>query len=376
MKIGINGIFIRPRKKNDGIGRYSENLIEQFANYPSHKFIVFTDRFYKYRDLKVRFRNTNIKIVLIPFPTFRPILAKIYTNYLLPLYLKYFNINLYFSPYAFIPSIKICKYISTIHDVAFFLYPNTVNRKTFKYHHENVINVNKICDAIITVSDNSKKDIVKYYNVNEIKVKRIYNGISRKFYNNLNLETNNKLNNLYSKYQPYMFSIGTIEPRKNFRTIFTVFSEISKTNPNLRLLIVGSKGWETKDFYREIEKMQIRDKIVFLGNVMDDDIIYLLQHTELFIYIPLYEGFGLPVAEAMSVGARILTSNCSSLPEICDESISLVDPLNVDEIVEKVKSILNTDRVLNKTSILKAKEYTWEISAKKHIELFEKQFIN
>ena len=264
------------------------------------------------------------------------------------------------------------KVIITIYDTVFFSAPETMGDmkaiSEYKYAAER-------SDLIITISESAKSDIIKHFNVDEKKIQIVTPGIDlQKYsYNYTDIE----LENVRKKYdlpQNYILYLGTIEPRKNIERIVKAFKNYKKeVKDDLKLVIVGNKGWKYDNIMKLIESMGT--DIIITGYIDEEDKIPIYKLAQFFTFPSLYEGFGMPVLEAMAAGVPVVTSNVSSLPEVAGDAAILVNPLNEDEIFEAYKKIRN-DSNYREEMILKgyeqAKKYQWKYSAKKLEEIYDK----
>ncbi|WP_315288987.1 glycosyltransferase family 1 protein, partial [Leptotrichia massiliensis] len=264
------------------------------------------------------------------------------------------------------------KVIITIYDTVFFSAPETMGDmkaiSEYKYAAER-------SDLIITISESAKSDIIKHFNVDEKKIQIVTPGIDlQKYsYNYTDIE----LENVRKKYdlpQNYILYLGTIEPRKNIERIVKAFKNYKKeVKDDLKLVIVGNKGWKYENIMKLIESMGT--DIIITGYIDEEDKIPIYKLAQFFAFPSLYEGFGMPVLEAMAAGVPVVTSNVSSLPEVAGDAAILVDPLSEDEIFEAYKKIRN-DSNYREEMILKgyeqAKKYQWKNSVEVLEKVYEK----
>ena len=264
------------------------------------------------------------------------------------------------------------KVIITIYDTVFFSAPETMGDmkaiSEYKYAAER-------SDLIITISESAKSDIIKHFNVDEKKIQIVTPGIDlQKYsYNYTDIE----LENVRKKYdlpQNYILYLGTIEPRKNIERIVKAFKNYKKeVKDDLKLVIVGNKGWKYDNIMKLIESMGT--DIIITGYIDEEDKIPIYKLAQFFVFPSLYEGFGMPVLEAMAAGVPVVTSNVSSLPEVAGDAAILVDPLNEDEIFEaykKIRSDSNYREEMIQKGYEQAKKYQWKYSAKKLEEIYDK----
>ncbi len=278
------------------------------------------------------------------------------------------SIDYFFSPNLNFTSIsKRVKFILTIHDLSFEIFPNFFSAKQRCWHK--IVNPKKQCkraDIIITPSMNTKKDIMDYYHLPAEKIKVFYPGISSVFFNSACLAKNetNEICKKYSLPPNFILFLGTIEPRKN---IFGLIEAYEQAYPLLStphsLVIAGANGWHTKKIFERAAKSPYKENIKFVGYVEAKDKSALYSTASLFVYPSFYEGFGFPVLEAMSCGTPVITSNRSSLTEVTENAAYLVNPNKPTEIAAAIIKMLNEEK-LKKYFITKgmeqAKKFNWE----------------
>ena len=260
---------------------------------------------------------------------------------------------------------KNCKTIITVHDLSFKRIPWAYSKKMRLWH--NIIKPqDKLskADKIISVSQNTKDDLINLYNIPENKIDVVYPGVTR--------PTSDVQRPTLKFPQKYILYLGTLEPRKNVEGVIKAFEKLNQSD--LHLVIAGQKGWLYKNIYKKVKSLELKDKIIFLDYVNQDDRFNLYKNTQLFVWPSFYEGFGFPPLEAMSVGYPVITSSNSSLPEVVGKASLLVDPYNVNEISQALSQILSDDQLrqdlINK-GYDQVKKYNWEISAEKILKLFE-----
>jgi len=264
------------------------------------------------------------------------------------------------------------KVINTIYDTVFISAPETMgDRKEleeYKYGAQK-------SDLIITISESAKNDIIKNLGVDEDKIEIVHPGIDLENYSQkYEKEELERIRKKYNLPSEYILYLGTIEPRKNIERIIKAFIKYKeKVDDDLKFVIVGKKGWKYENIMKLIESMGT--DIIITGYIDEEDKIPIYKLAQFFTFPSLYEGFGMPVLEAMAAGVPVVTSNVSSLPEVAGDAAILVNPLNEDEIFEAYKKIRN-DSNYREEMILKgyeqAKKYQWKYSAKKLEEIYDK----
>ncbi|KKQ78830.1 MAG: Glycosyl transferase group 1 [Parcubacteria group bacterium GW2011_GWC2_38_7] len=297
----------------------------------------------------------------------------------LPLSLFAKSVDLLFMPVQYVPYFCPTKVVCTVHDLAFITHPSYFKPlKRILYSKMTTYSVKKAC-RIIAVSQSTKNDLVKYYRIKPEKITVICHGYNRDlFKEKFSLEVIKKTKDKYGLADKnYILYVGELQPRKNITTLIKAFNSVKDSITKYHLVIVGRKGWYYEDIFKHVENYKLHDRIIFTGYVPEKDLPVLMNQAKVFVYPSLYEGFGLPVIEAMACGAPVITSNVSSLPEVAGDAAILVDPYNVDDIANAIYNVIN-DKELRESLIYKglkrAKEFSWEKAAKETLEVFEEVY--
>jgi len=263
------------------------------------------------------------------------------------------------------------KSIVVVHDMSYLDYPDTVRAKTKYWLKLTLRGSVKRADRIITVSEFTKERLIKLLNVPEQKISVMYNGVDLHKYNpDYTEEGVEEVKTKYGIKGDYLFYLGTIEPRKNLERLINAYymavDKMGESNiPDL--ILAGGKGWLSESIYQAAEKSVHNKKVRFLGYIESDEAPLLIKGARLFCFPSLYEGFGMPPLEAMACGTPVLTSNVSSLPEVCGDNAIYVDPLSETDICSKLISALSDETLLNRLSqkgVVMAKNYEWDETVK------------
>jgi glycosyltransferase involved in cell wall biosynthesis len=172
--------------------------------------------------------------------------------------------------------------------------------------------------------------------------------------------------------RPYILAVGTLEPRKNLPGLLRAYARLAPEVPH-DLVLVGAEGWLTGEIHATLEKLRLGGRVRMTGFVADDDLPHWYGGADLFAFASLYEGFGLPVVEAMACGVPVVTSNVSSLPEVAGDAAVLVDPADVDAIADGLRRVLtDTDlaRRLRHSGLKRAARFTWEQTAARTVAVY------
>lgn len=287
------------------------------------------------------------------------------------------TIDLFFSPTHYLPRFSNVKKVATIFDLSYLHFPDMFTKKDLwkltywsKYSIQNA-------DHIITISNFSKKDIIKNYKISKDKITVAYPGYNETYFGSRK-DAQLRINYL-KKYKiegDYIVFVGTLQPRKNIITLIEGFKKID----NLKLVIIGKTtgqgrtGWMYKEILETPKKLSIEEKVIFTGFVPNEDLSYLVSGAEAFILPSLWEGFGIPVVDAMASGVPVIVSNVSSLPEVVGKAGLLIDPYSADQIEQAIRTI-TTDKKLrlrkSKLSVMQAQKYSWKKMAKTVLKVFE-----
>jgi glycosyltransferase involved in cell wall biosynthesis len=261
--------------------------------------------------------------------------------------------------------------IVSVMDLSYLHFPETFRKNDLyqltKWTEYSV----KKAKKVITISNSSKNDIIKYYKVKEDKVKVVYLGLKNLSMN----EPSEKELSEFGVNKKFILFVGTLQPRKNISRLIEAFSKLSDNlKDEHQLVVIGKKGWLYEDILSSPEKFHVSDKVLFLDYVSDDDLPNFYKKAELFVLPSLYEGFGLPVLEAMRYGCPVVTSNVSSLPEAGGDAALYFKPEDVDDIKNTIEKVL-TDKSLKEKMIEKGrdhyKKFTWEKAAKEVLGAIE-----
>ena len=281
-----------------------------------------------------------------------------------------------------VPELLNAKLVVTIHDLSFLLFPDLHTEENRKLLMQNLIYVNSRPAMVICDSEQTKIDLIKFFHVPEERIEVIYLGVDHIFSGPVVEENRQKV---LEKYKidglDYLLSVSSIEPRKNFERIINVFSEIIKKEEfsNMYLVCAGGAGWKNEKIYELVKKNKVEEKVKFLGFVDEKDLPSVYSGARLFLYPSLYEGFGLPVLEAMSSKVPVITSNISSLPEVAGDAAVMINPYNEKDIYNAVINVLNNENLrkqLVEEGTQRANLFTWESTAQKTLEVYCKVFEN
>lgn len=369
MIIGIDGNEANVKRKV-GVSEFSYELLSQFNKYQvsSIKYQVYLK---SQPGSKMPGESQSFK-----YRVFGP--GKAWTQWRLPLdlYLHRPRPDIFFTPSHYSPRFSPIPTVVSVMDLSYHYYPELFKEKDL-YQLKNWTNysVSK-AKAIITISKSTKNDIIKLYGIPENQVFVIYPGIKPVFDLMPHIYPMSELQAKYQIDKRFILFVGTIQPRKNIERLIKAYSKLAseKEFHDIKLVIAGKKGWLYESILSTPESLGIKDKVLFLDFVPDEDLPLLYREAVCLCLPSLYEGFGLPILEAMKYECPVITSNVSSMPEAGGEAALYVDPTDVDDIADKMKKIAGSKKLRNEL-IEKGKKqvskFSWEKAAKETLGVLQ-----
>lgn len=285
--------------------------------------------------------------------------------------------DIFFAPTSYIIASfapKNLKTVVTVHDLVAWLAPNRHNKKATFIEHRTLPGALKKACHIITISESTKSDLQKLFYIPQEQISVIHCAAGKAFHE-MNLEE--KIAAAIELKTPgkFIISVGTLEPRKNYVTLLKAFAKFRKKNPEIHCIIIGSKGWSHREIIKTVEALKINESVHFPDYISEENLVKYYNLASLFVYPSLYEGFGIPILEAMQCACPVITSNCSSMPEVSGEAALLIDPKNIDEISQKMEEVFMNKKMqqtMKEKGLEQARKFSWRKSAAQLLELFQK----
>ncbi len=301
---------------------------------------------------------------------------KFFENFYFPQYINTNFLDVYHLPQNGLGlSENILAYkVITLHDIIPYTMPDTVGKGYLSKFIENIPKIIKNADAIITVSEFSKKDICRFFPYSQDKIHVIPLAANSNFKKHRKDYCKAYLSEMFGINKDFILYIGGFSPRKNVPILIEAFSKIKKDfkNPH-NLVIVGSHKEQIFQLQQIVDKYNMEDDVIFTGFVSDDELPLFYSACDLFVYPSLYEGFGLPVLEAMSCGAPVITTNCTSIPEVSGDATIYVDGCDVLELSNEIINLINNNAkkiLYSKKSVERSLLFSWEKTAQKTMEVY------
>lgn len=340
-----------------------------------NEYILFENVFRKkLRKREIFLPAENVRRVICKWP--RRVLLKAW-EYNFPSIEKFVGkVDIFHSPHFVLPPQKFGKSILTVYDLGYFKRPDLrVNQSPSKHDNQLLIKSLKRVDLIFAISRSTKSDLLEIFNLPENKVKVIYLGVDLNFFHRVGKDIQEKINRKYGIKEKYiLYVIGNIGPRKNILGMVKAFRLFqNQIGFGYQLVLVGKLKGCRELGGKEVQRYKIEDKVIFTGIVPGEDLPALMSGARLFVYPSFYEGFGLPVMEAMACGATVITSNVSSLPEIVGDAGVLIDPNNVEEIAEAMLQLASDEElchVLSGKAQERARLFTWQKTAEETLKAY------
>ncbi len=361
MKIVISAWHLKNR--NVGIGRYTFHLIENLArvDHKNQYEILIPERMHGFQSWP------NIRYRLIPLPVFK----RRFWEQVAPLIVGNYDV-LHFPYDSCIGGRKRGKFVVTLHDAKPILFPQTSNCRNWKQTLKNMITPNPLqkIDHVVTVSECSRRDLIEKMGISGDRITVIYQGVDLDRF-----VPSTPLQGERFEYTPYVLCVAGTDPTKNVKNLIVAFAKLSQHIRSQHHLVLVGDVKRNKELQQCVQEQGIAERTFFSGVVSDPQLVTLYQQASVFVFPSLYEGFGLPVLEAMACGCPVITSNTSSLPEVVGDSGVLVNPRNREELTEAMTKVLTDPAlsdILRKKGREQAEKFSWEKTARETVDLYER----
>jgi glycosyltransferase involved in cell wall biosynthesis len=363
MRIAINTRLLL-KNRLEGIGWFTYESMKRITQWhPEHEFFFLFDR---PSDPEFIF-SSNVTSVILKPQSRHPILWYIWFEHSVRLFLKKNKIDLFVSPDGYLSLNSKVPQLGVIHDINFYHFPNTIPPFARWYYNFYFPKFAQKAVRIATVSEYSKDDIVKSYGIDPLKIDVAYNGSNEKFRPLLPEEIEVTRAQL-TEGSSYFVFVGAFNPRKNIIRLMQAFDLFKKsTHSDIKLVVVGDKMYGTSKMMNALKRMEYQNDVIFTGRLQVEELRKVIGSAYAMTYVSYYEGFGIPLLEAMNCDIPIVASNCTSIPEVAGDAAIYVDPFSIDSIAEGMTQIYN-DNVLRNNLILNARKqrekFNWDKTAK------------
>lgn len=362
MQIVVNTRLLL-RNKLDGIGWFTYQVLKRITKaHPEVHFVFLFDREF---DEEFIFSDNITPMVLSPQAR-HPFLYYAWFQFSVKSLLNKMKPDLFLSPDGFVVLGAKCKQLAVIHDINFFHHKKDLKWLTGKYYNHYFPKFAANAARIATVSQYSKDDIARHYKIAPDKIDVVYNGI-HSFFRPLSNDEKVTTRKKFAEGKNYFVYVGSLIPRKNIPNLVIAFSKFKKeTGSDMKLLLAGRNYWGMTELYSIIKQNGVEGEVIMTNRLEDQDLAKVMGAALALTFVPYYEGFGIPLVEAMQADVPVITSNVTSLPEVAGDAALLVDPMNTDDIKAAMVKIYR-DEDLRKSLIekgrLQKEKFSWDKSA-------------
>ena len=365
MRIGIDA-----RKLHDfGIGTYIRNLLRQLARLDHETEFV----------LLCRAEDASTLSTL--GPNLRPVVERagkysIMEQLKVPLALRRERVTLFHAPHYVLPPLVQCPSVVTIHDCIHLMFPQYLpNRLALRYARASIAGAARRAARVLTVSESSKRDILRFVDISPEKIDVTYNAYDERFMIEPREEDVVRVRERYQLHGQFVLYAGGVKPHKNLERLIQAFDLVRKMGlEELKLVLIGDDISRYASLRRAVHRHQLHQYVRFLGYMPEETLAVMYRLAAVFVFPSLYEGFGLPPLEAMASGTPVVTSNVSSLPEVAGDAALLVDPLDPKAIATGIYRVLTDDalcRDLRSRGLARARQFSWETSVRRVREIYQ-----
>jgi len=359
MRIAVNTRLLQ-KGKLEGIGWFTfETLSRMTRNHPEHEFIFIFDRPYNPDFIFAK----NVTPVIIGPQARHPVLFYIWFDFQIPKILKKYKADLFLSPDGYLSLRTKVPQLAVIHDINFVHRPDDLPWLIAKYYNFFFPRFARIAKRIATVSFYSKEDIARSFKIDYDKIDVVYDGINQIFEPVDEIEKT-RIRQKYTEGSEYFLFVGALHPRKNISGLLLAFDTFKmETTNNIKLIIVGGEMHKTGDIFETYENMRFKDDVIFTGRVSTEDLHDIFGAALALAFVPFFEGFGIPVVEAMSAGVPVICSNTTSIPEVGGNAVLYADPKKIGQIADAMIELANDEELRNtliKKGFEQKNKFSWD----------------
>jgi glycosyltransferase involved in cell wall biosynthesis len=369
MRIAINTLAMK--RELYGVGNYIKNLVSALARLDrENEYVLFASAD---NACHLRGLGENFSIELAPSSR---MLRLPWEQSVLPLRLRRKRIDVYHGATFVAPLIKMCVHVVSILDMTFHLTPERHSLVKRAYFRAMIPQMARRSEKVIAISESTKRDLLRLLEIKEEKICVTHLGVDKRFRPVTDEQELTRVREKYNLPAKYILYVGLIEPRKNVEALVDAYHADS-LHTEFDLVLAGNLGWGYAPLLAKVANSRVRNRIRMPGYVADADLPALFSMAAVFVYPSVYEGFGLPVLEAMACGTPVITSKVSSLPEVAGEAAILVDPSDPKALASALQSVLGDEHLgksLSEKGMQRAGLFTWEKTAQKTLGVYKDMF--
>lgn len=380
MRIGIDATALPSRPV--GAGNYIIQLIRAIATSTSINEPVSTGNQLKGLEFVVFVQRSRLELLnveespnlhLIVIPDLSPFTRLVWEQISFPVLAKNQHLDLLHSLHYTLPLAYPGRTIVTFHDMTFFLFPHHHTLPKRYFFRFFIRASSRKAVAIIADSESTRQDAIRLVGVSPGKIFTVPLGVTQEFQLILDKTTRQRVRQKYHLPEHFILFVGTIEPRKNLPVLLQAYAFVSDQMPDYRLVVVGPMGWMVENIIQQTGQLSVSDKVDFTGYIEQDDLPLIYNLADMFIYPSEYEGFGLPVLEAMACGTPVITSNVSSMPEIVGDAGVLIAPNNSHALAQSMLELIDDPIARQRLSVKgqeRSADFSWKRTAEKTIAVY------
>ena len=341
MKIAVNTRLLI-KNKMEGIAVHAYNVLKLITKeHPEHQFLFLFDRPYNEEFV---FSSNITPIVLFPQAR-HPFLYYLWFEYSVARVLNTVKPDVFYSPDGFLSlRSNVCS-LPVIHDINYEHYPEDLPGLTTGYYKKYFPRFIKKAQRVLTVSEFSKKDIAEIYKLSPDKIDVVYNGADE-LYKPIGKEEKESIKQKYAGGKAYFIYVSALHPRKNVKRLLMAFDKMKESSgSDVKLVLVGPEYFKNTDMYTVYATMKHKQDVIFTGRLNADELCKAMGAALALTYVSYFEGFGIPLIEAMQCDVPVITANVTSMPEVAGDAALLVDPLSVDSIAKAMLDVLQNERL-------------------------------
>lgn len=362
MNISVNTRLLMPGRL-EGIGWFTFEIFRRLAaRHPEHRFHYLFDRPFADEFLT----SDNIVPHVLPVQARHPVLWHIWHEWLLPRHLNKTKPDIFIATDGLFTRRGACKAVSVIHDLNFEHHPEVLPPLVARYYRRNIPDYARRSTRLAAVSAFTKEDVKQTYGFADEQIDVVYNGVRSEFAP-MDEVKQTEVRQRVSGGAPYFVYVGSIHPRKNIARLLQAYDRFREAAPsNIKLVLAGARMWNDPDIEAAYNTMKFRDDVILTGRISSAELCDILAAALALTYVSLFEGFGIPIVEAFASDVPVLTSDCTSMPEVAGDAAVLVNPESVDAIAQGMRRLASSAELreqLIAAGRARAQHFSWEHSA-------------
>ncbi|NLD71706.1 MAG: glycosyltransferase family 4 protein [Chloroflexi bacterium] len=369
MRVGID--YTSAVRQGAGIGRYTRGLIRALVEIDrTNRYVLFSAG----RDPRGATWPANVAYRALPLTDRH--LAILWQRLRLPLPVETITgrVDLFHSPDFVLPPVWRARTALTVHDLSFMRYPECSSPPLLEYLMRSVPRSVERADLVLADSESTRRDVIELLGIAEDRVRTLYAGVEERFSRPAEPDAVEAVRRRYGIARPYILGLGTLQPRKNFPALIRAYHALRETHGvEHQLVIGGGRGWLDDEIYATIDALGLEGDVLLPGYVDDADLPALYTGAAVFAFPSLYEGFGIPILEAMACGTPVVSADASSLPEVTGDAALLVSPHDVEALAHALWRLLD-DGDLRETLVERGRQrvalFRWEAAARTLLEAY------